>query len=713
MTICHLLVGPPSSGKTTFARHFQEILPGAVIINTDRIRAELFGDEEIQGPWPAVEAIVVERIRSAVQAGKPVIYDATNVRRCWRMGLLKKLALPEAQWVAWVLKTPLETSLQWNQQRDRKVPEKIIQDYYQNLKQFAVEPAEGFLTTIEVDPSKTTDLAATLQQELKKIESSHRNHKNRYKHFELHRYSRLLDFDRLMHLISLLGRYPGLGELHEQEPLELLKLLNAEHLPTFLEPIDEIAAIMQAQHGWIYADPEALARDLMWLEDNGFLGKEVSAQELHIPPLEGEPDFLCHTYSDRDAFQRLMGTIHYIINNPLSQKLENDDPKNDEDETGPNSEKGKQHRTTLKQVNQLAEQLQNAKIVLVDPLPMLRKDIEWVLNPYRILPDYKLRKGYFLGTGILNRTDLLCIYDIARKHVQGLDDVQAKKTVAEFEQRLRWAQIDPGKHYPVRSISSSSIVDPQLLGNEAFITEHQSNELETDIRQGNLVQICRRKGVASYGDRPPSENVWPLQILFHNIGWYLGYEVADGERQGLFCFERLDRLYRGDGPTKKRKVQAQWQALAQLETLCKHSFGIFFGHDVTQQKCFLAATSRERQKLMEPLQLRFTETLFSFVSEGTQKFPRTQVQMTPPKNRDIHHLDKNTREGLYGLKLDQNFPSHPYCMKIKLPIWSFEDVTLKAWILGMGPGVRVVGPERFKTWVSHELTAAAELYRST
>jgi hypothetical protein len=37
--------------------------------------------------------------------------------------------------------------------------------------------------------------------------------------------------------------------------------------------------------------------------------------------------------------------------------------------------------------------------------------------------------------------------------------------------------------------------------------------------------------------------VWPLQLIFHNVGWYLLYEHDQiGQEQGLIRSERLDRL---------------------------------------------------------------------------------------------------------------------------------------------------------------------------
>ena len=37
--------------------------------------------------------------------------------------------------------------------------------------------------------------------------------------------------------------------------------------------------------------------------------------------------------------------------------------------------------------------------------------------------------------------------------------------------------------------------------------------------------------------------MWPLQLIFHNIGWYLLYEDdSSARRRALIRSERLDRL---------------------------------------------------------------------------------------------------------------------------------------------------------------------------
>ena len=87
----HILIGVPSSGKSTFAQHLAQLDPRYCIVSTDDVRRDLFGDESIQGDWKQIEIEVLNQIKNAIASGQLIIYDATNVKRAWRLNFLQKI----------------------------------------------------------------------------------------------------------------------------------------------------------------------------------------------------------------------------------------------------------------------------------------------------------------------------------------------------------------------------------------------------------------------------------------------------------------------------------------------------------------------------------------------------------------------------------------------------------------------------------------------
>lgn len=677
---CHFLIDSPGSGKSTLAAQMSQIISGSQIISTDQIRAQLYGDAATQGNWAEIESVVLTEIKEAITKKNPVIYDATNAKRVWRMGLLQKIAVSDVQWIAWYLKTPRQICKTWNTQRGRQVPSEVLDDFFQSLKHFPPLAAEGFTTVYELNPAQSKDLVGEVKSKINQLSRSVINRTNRTRHRQttLHPYSQLLDFDRLMHLISLLVRYPGMGNFQATAP-ELLKQLIGQEAQ-FSSDIAEICTILQQQCGAIYANPTAVTADLEWLEENGFLNPTTTNQELAIAQVN-EIETATHPYSDREPFKRLLTTIRFIIQHPFQW----------------DSEQGS--------LGSLVSEMQKQGLSEEDWTDALRKDIERVLKPFRILPDFPLKRGYFLGTGILSASQLTKVFTVLQSQAKNLQDPIALDILEIFGERMNQSQLSTQLIYPVRAICNRTIVDLKLLPQSALAKNVE--KLEEEIEQGQLLELKRFSGVGRFtDDRDEFFRVYPLQIVFHNIGWYLGYEIAEGENKGLLQFERLDRLFRGYIQSLKRTRREQEKALHRLQSLYQACGGLYLGRSIADQRQFLSKASANRDAVCITVELWFNDYTFRFVSEGTQRFPIAQMKMSSKLSGNSTPKHKSS---LFCLPKTPD-PQHPNRFQVKLPRWSLEDLDLRRWILGFSSQVKVVAPPELVEQIQTIGKVIAHLY---
>lgn len=135
MSILYTMVGLPASGKSTFCDLMSS---SAVVVSTDAIRAELYGNASIQGNAKRVFSIAHTRIADALADGKDVIFDATNVDTKSR----KAVFMHTATHIAVYCTTPKDVCIARNALRSRVVPVAVIERMATRLT--APTHAEGF-----------------------------------------------------------------------------------------------------------------------------------------------------------------------------------------------------------------------------------------------------------------------------------------------------------------------------------------------------------------------------------------------------------------------------------------------------------------------------------------------------------------------------------------------------------------------------------------
>lgn len=602
LLVCHCLVGPPGSGKSTLAQQWVEKSPHYHWVSTDRIREKLFGDASIQGDWAEVESVVIAQIKAAIAQHQPVIYDATNAKRTWRLELMQKLSDRQTQWMAWWLKTPLAECKRNNQQRSRQVDNTVIEHMHRAIKAMPPIPAEGFAAVNAVPlqnnrnaKNSRFDLLA-MERKIQSLPQSLQQRQRRQGQCKLHQYSSLLAFEQLLYLLAILLKYPGAGNLQQSDLTLLQKALGTDRNPRFKGPIAEISALLAHEHGSVYSDPTAIAQNLKWLQNNYITNASYTSAPIQLSTCEEPPAFPLHRYSDRDVFARLLSTFRFVAHHPFLYV------------PGQGS------------LKTLVSAMEAQNVILSGYTDSVRRDFGEILKPYGLMPQPSHIQGYAVGTAVLSKSELLRVFSSLAGQAQHLDDPVLLATYERFRDRLTFLQPDLPSPVSVRTVLQQPIIDVQTLPADtiSLAASQNAERLEDAIVQRQTLTLQRRRGTGRFKDKAESVfQVLPLQIVFHNIAWYLGYQQTS---DGLLRFERLDRLELLQiGPFTRTKAQ---QTIAQqnLLKLYEASYGIYLGHSPTEQQQLLSSQPKQRAAVETVCELWFSDSMFRFVSEGTQRF---------------------------------------------------------------------------------------------
>ncbi|WP_216904158.1 ATP-binding protein [Synechococcus sp. CCY 9618] len=683
---CHLLIGPPASGKTTLAHALAPLLTAAGeaparVLSTDRIRQEVFGDAAVQGPWTAIEDQLHGCIIKEVAAGRPVIVDATHARRPWRLAITQALSLPApVEWIGWWLFTPVATCLEWNRRRPRLVPEPVIREMAAALADGHFGPSrdEGFAALVSVVPQHHEQLEPLLTDELARLDRRIRSATNREKALQLHGHSRLLDLERLLHLLRLLSRFPA---------LEASDSGTRDQLEAIVSPLpqgdlaDRAAAYLQRLHGACYGNTAAIRKDLAWLEREGFTATMPATTPL-VPlppsPLEGPCPATGGVHGgypslgDRAVFIRVLTLLRHLLQAPFDQ-----DPQ-------------------LSLPEHLIARLEAIPgSYLPGEVATLRKDMEKLLTPYgfRARND-NVRHGYAIGTALLSAPRLREVHALVQQAAGPLADPSAQDLLRELEERLHWGGIDTEGHPPVRAFANHAVAHPSWVRSDSLAVAAQAERIETAILEHRLVVLERYASAAAFSDSPQGTlQVWPLQLLFHNVAWYLVYEDHPiGRAEGLIHTERLERLaLRQTGALPHRDGALHRRSLKRVRQLLRHCGGIYFGADLEQQLVLAHGPARRRAELLVTLRVSCQDWAFAFIREGQQLYPAEHTRFSRPLAGDTwwchpsapHVLEPNPRGD-----------SHPYPVEFDLPTWTVaRDVDLRRWLFGFAGGIRIESPE--------------------
>jgi hypothetical protein len=226
------------------------------------------------------------------------------------------------------------------------------------------------------------------------------------------------------------------------------------------------------------------------------------------------------------------------------------------------------------------------------------------------------------------------------------------------------------------------------------------------------IELERYATVGSFADSPNgSFRVWPLQLLFHNIGWYLVFEEdSPGQEEGLIRCERLDRLaLRRSERGNRRSDDSHQQALARLQTLLHPRGGIYFGDDLAAQLRLCHPRGRSRERELRTLRFCSQGWCFAFICEGLQRYPIEHTRLSRPLSGDTWWFHPKAP---HVLEPGSPADSHPYPVELDLARWTVAaDIDLRTWLFAFGAGIRIESPAELRQEHQERLQAALAAYQ--
>lgn len=320
-----------------------------------------------------------------------------------------------------------------------------------------------------------------------------------------------------------------------------------------------------------------------------------------------------HRHSDRRAFERLMVLIAVLVNHPG---------------VGGEAEPGEDgHRDALEAVRvQVGETARSLDIEFPEGYPgtaTIRKDLE-TLRDYGILDRRMYRWGYYLGTGAMSREALRMMVQAFASQAEIQGDPAMRRVWKQLQKRLRGLDLESEGEffYPVRSHLDRPIVhtDPEEMlerGDRKQTLFQQLDRVEAAIVGGRAIELSRSRDPYS-GSQIGMRSVWPLQLVYRDVAWYLTHESCD---TGQLAVGRLDRFgnYCQFIDGKTRSLGEQKAGLENARRLLENGWGLDLGN-LAEQRAELSGKLR-----FETAKVRFFPRVMTFILEGDRRHPRQKV----------------------------------------------------------------------------------------
>ena len=318
-------------------------------------------------------------------------------------------------------------------------------------------------------------------------------------------------------------------------------------------------------------------------------------------------------YAEPRAFKRLMALIATLVRHPGVGARD------------PLKSSPGEHDAAQDMLKKMCETAHILDIALPQySVHTIRKDLK-TLRRYGILDKRMYRWGYYLGTGALTRDELQAALQALATQAQHQGDPHIRRMYASLERRLRGLnlELDGQLFYPVRTHLSRTIVytDPEDMMRQGHYRRtlfHDLEAVERAITMGQPLELLRQ--------RDPHQSmgtgylkVYPLQLIYSDVAWYLLYEHLHNHH---FEIARVDRLSEHLKVLEStgRGTAAQTQSLELAHQLLKQGWGLYLGSPEEQQQERLGHAELIATKV------RFYYPVAEFILEGERRHPTQTIK---------------------------------------------------------------------------------------
>jgi predicted kinase len=151
MKTLYITIGCPASGKSTYVKKYvEDNQQTGMYLSSDELRAKFGSGETDQTVTPQVFSHIKLKITEFLTnvVGDYLIIDATSINRKNRRDYIDLTKNNDARIVAWVFERPRNVLVERNKNRDRVVPEWVIDKMLNQYERPTTD--EGFDEIIEI-----------------------------------------------------------------------------------------------------------------------------------------------------------------------------------------------------------------------------------------------------------------------------------------------------------------------------------------------------------------------------------------------------------------------------------------------------------------------------------------------------------------------------------------------------------------------------------